>query len=172
MPPVKLSQFEGLEVTQSSIEIPGAAGGLRDALKVDPVEKHKGDVVHVVLECQVLKVRHDPIDNDDITGEQARVHILKVTNATLVDRSLVADSLEAQAERIAQAKEIEGQQKAGTSPPWLGYDDLTVDEVVERIDGFDESDRDMANAAELYEQANGGRSKILKAIAAWKSALD
>lgn len=169
-PAATLSDFEGLEVTQSSIEIPGAAGGLRDALKVDPVEKHKGDVIHVVLECEVQKIRHDSIDKDDLAGPQERVHILRVTNATLVDRQLVAKPLEAQAERIAHAKEQEGQQKAGTSPPWLGFDDLTVDEVLERIDGFDQDDQDTVNALELYEQANGGRSKIIKAIKEWREA--
>ena len=172
MPVAKLSEFEGLEVTQSSIEIPGAAGGFRDALKVDPIELHKGNVIYAVLECEVQKIRHDSLDKDDLTGAQERVHILRVTNATLVDRALVAEPLDAQAERIAHAKQQAGQQKAGTSPPWLGYDDLTIAEVLERIDGFDQSDQDIVNAAELYEQANGGRSKILKAIDEWKHALD
>lgn len=165
----KLSRFEGLEVTQSSIEIPGAAGGLRDALKVDPVELHKGEITHVVLECEVLKVRHDPIDNEDITGEQARVHIMRVINATLVDRELVADSLQSQAERIAQAKEIAGQQKLATTPPFLGYDDLTAVEAAERLD---EADLALVDAVEAYEKANGNRAGVLKACTSARKVLE
>lgn len=167
---VKLSDFEGLEVTQSSIEIPDAAGGLRSALKVDPVELHKGDRVYIALECEVAKVRFDPVEKEKLTGSQARVHVFRTVSAAIVGKELVGDALVAQAERIAQAKEIEGQQKAGTAAPWLGYDDLTVDEVLERIDECDSSDADTINQLELYEQANGGRSKIIKAIAEWREA--
>lgn len=165
----KLSDFEGLEVTQSSIEIPGAAGGFREALKVDPVELHKGQVIHAVLECEVQKIRHDSLDKEDLTGPQERVHILRVTGAAIVDRSLVGDALDAQAERIAAAKEIEGQQKMPTTPPFLGYDDLTADEVCER---FDDADLDLLDRSEQYELANGGRGKVLKAIESARSVLE
>lgn len=169
---VKLSNFEGLEVSQSSIEIPGAAGGLRDALKVDPVEKHKGDVIHVVLECEVQKIRHDSIDKDDLAGPQERVHILRVTNATLVDRELVAESLEAQAERIQQAKEIEGQQRMATTPPFLGFDDLTAEELCERVEQLaEDGDLDQIDRVLGYEEANGGRNKVLNACAAAQKVL-
>src|SRR5436190_23993180 len=167
---VKLSDFAGLEVTSSSIEIPNAAGGLRDALKVDPVELHKGDVVYVVLECEVAKVRFDSTDKDQLDGPQERVHVFRATNATLVDKSLVADQLAAQADRVAAAKELEGQQKLATGEPFLGYADLTVDEVLERVDGFDGDDADLVDAIEAYEEANGGRGQILKAITAWRKA--
>lgn len=166
----KLSAFEGLEVTQSSIEIPGAAGGFRDALKVDPIELHKGDVIHAVLECEVQKIRHDSLDKEDLTGPQERVHILRVTGATLVDKALVGDALSAQADRIAAAKELEGQQKLATSEPFLGYSDLTTDEVLARIDTFDTSDADTVDAMERYEEANGGRGPILAAIKEWREA--
>lgn len=165
----KLSDFEGLEVTQSSIEIPGAAGGFRDALKVDPVELHKGDVIHAVLECEVQKIRHDSLDKDDLAGPQERVHILRVTGAAIVDKELVADSLSAQADRIAAAKELEGQTKLPTSPPWLGYDDLSVAEVVER---FDDADFDLLDRTEAYEKANGGRKGIVKAIESARAVLE
>lgn len=166
----KLSPFEGLEVTQSSIEIPGAAGGLRDALKVDPMEAHKGEVIHVVLECEVRSVRHDPVVRDDFTGAQARVHILAVTNATIVDKALVAEELAAQADRIAAAKELEGQQKLATTPPFLGYDELGAAGVLERIDAYDSSDEGTVDAIEAYEEAHQNRPEILKAIKEWRDA--
>lgn len=164
----KLSAFEGLEVTQSSIEIPGAAGGFRDALKVDPIELHKGDVIHAVLECEVQKIRHDSLDKEDLTGAQERVHILRVTGATLVDKALVGDALSAQAERIAAAKELEGQGKLATGEPFLGYRDLDAAGVLERIDSYDGSDVDTVDTIEAFEEANLNRPEILKAIKAWR----
>lgn len=180
----KLSPFEGLPVTESGIEIPGAAGGLRDALKVDPIEARKGERIHVVLACDVAKIRHDPLDTEELDGPQQRVHICKVVNAAIVDGALVDGALQAQAARIARAKEIEGQQSlddtAGeqeraplpTDPPFLGYDELGAKDVIQRVEelGDDDSDVDLADAIERWETAHGGRATILKAIKTWRDA--
>lgn len=169
---MKLAKFEGLDVIRSSVEIPGAAGGLRDAMKVDPIEAHKGDTMYVVLECVVAKVRHDPIDKEDFTGPQERVHILSTTSATIVDKELVFDALAAQKDRIAEAKELEGQQKFATTPPFNGYDDKTADEVCESIEAYaDDGDLDAIDRVETYEEANGGRGKVLEACAAARKVL-
>lgn len=168
---MNLTDFEGLAVVRSSIELPNAAGGLREALKIEPVELHHGDEFHVTFKCKVRKVRFDPVEKDEFDGPQHRVHVADVVTAAIVDEDdNVGDALSSMADRIAQSKELEGQQKAGTVAPWLGYDDLTVDEVLERIDECDASDEDTINQLELYEQANGGRSKIIKAIAEWREA--
>lgn len=100
-----LTDFEGLAVRQAGIEIPGAAGGLREAMKIDPQEFAKGEVVHVVLECVVNKIRHDSIDKDDPTGDQRRVHIFNVENAAIIDGELVAERIAEQRDRIERAKE-------------------------------------------------------------------
>lgn len=167
---VKLSPFEGLDVTQSSIEIPNAAGGLRDALKIDPLEAHKGEIVYVVLECEIAKVRFDAIDKDELTGEQERVHVLRAVNATLVDKSLVGDALAAQADKIAAAKELEGQQKLATNEPFLGYSELTPAQIIERIDGCDNDDQGLIDAIDTFEEANQAREEIAKAIKDWRNA--
>ncbi len=100
-----LSDFEGLPVVEAGIEIPGAAGGLREAMKIDPSTFHKGEQVFVVLECRVGKVRIDPIDMDYLDGPQRRVHVFVVTNATMVDGNLVREQLTDQAEKIRLARE-------------------------------------------------------------------
>lgn len=100
-----LSDFEGLPVVEAGIEIPGAAGGLREAMKIDPATFHKGEQVFVVLECRVGKVRFDPIDADYLDGPQRRVHVFVVTGATMVDGDLVRTQLTDQAEKIRLAKE-------------------------------------------------------------------
>lgn len=101
----KLSDFEGLSVRQVGIEIPGAAGGLRDPLRIDPQEWHKGDRLYVVMELQVSKVRFDSIDKDDPAGDQRRVHITEVLGTAIVDRELVGEALAEQKRRVELAKE-------------------------------------------------------------------
>lgn len=100
-----LEDFEGLPVVEAGIEIPGAAGGLREAMKIDPSTFHKGEQVFVVLECRVGKVRFDPIDMDNLDGPQRRVHVFVVTNATMVDGNLVREQLTTQAEKIRLARD-------------------------------------------------------------------
>jgi len=124
----ELSDFEGLPVRQAGIEIPGAAGGLREAMKIDPQEFHKGDEVYVVLHCRTDKVRFDPIDRDDPTGDQRRVHVFGVEGATIVDAELVSEHIEAQREKIARARDRE--QGVGRLP--------TADEL-ERLDAEHEA---------------------------------
>lgn len=100
----KLTQFEGRDVLQTTVAIRNTGDGLSDALAVDPHEYHQGERVYVVLECDVEKLRFDPIPKTDALS---RVHMLKAGNATIVDAALVADALSAQAERIRLAKEAE-----------------------------------------------------------------
>lgn len=101
----KLSDFEGLSVRQVGIEIPGAAGGLRDPLRVDPQQWSKGERLYVVMELQVAKVRFDSIDKDDPAGDQRRVHITDVLGSAIVERELVGEALAEQKRRNEAAKE-------------------------------------------------------------------
>lgn len=96
-----LDDFEGQKVLAAGIEIPGAAGGLREALGVDPVQLHKGDEVFVLLRCTTDKVRFDPVKD---TAGLRRVHILAVEEGMLVDGELVEEHLAASRARIAEAK--------------------------------------------------------------------
>ena len=100
-----LSPFEGRDVVSTGVEMPGAAGGLRAALEVDPAEWHHGEVVHVVLECRVAKVRFDPRKGAEDRLE--RVHVLGVENATTVEEKLVRKVLDQQAKRIEEARGIQ-----------------------------------------------------------------
>ena len=99
-----LSQFENKAVRQVGVEIPGAAGGLRESMRIEPREFHQGERVHIVLACDVTKVRFEPIDKDDPAGDQRRVHVFAVDEATIVDAELVSAQLDEQRERLAKAK--------------------------------------------------------------------
>jgi hypothetical protein len=99
-----LGEFDGQQVLRTTIAVTNAGDGLSDALKVDPALLHLGDKVYVVLECEVSKIRLDPIkDTDALT----RVHTLRAGTATMVDADMVQAQLAEQAERIALAKEAE-----------------------------------------------------------------
>lgn len=99
----KLSKFEGKQVVTAGLEIRNAAGGLNEALKVDPEEWHGGDEVHVVLRCTVDKIRHDPVKDMDAWK---RIHILTASDATVIDGTLVEEALTEQAKRIEEAAGI------------------------------------------------------------------
>lgn len=101
----KLADFEGLAVRQVGIEIPGVAGGLRDAVKIDPQEFHQGDEGYIALNWRCVKVRFEPVDKDEPDGDQRRVHVFEVQTAMIVDESIVGDQITAQRERIRIAKE-------------------------------------------------------------------
>lgn len=100
-----LQPFENKPVVKAAIEIPGAAGGLQEAMKFDPVELHQGEEVHVVLRCTVAKVRFEPIDKEEPSGAQSRVQILRAEEATLVDGDVVEEHLTIQRLRIQKAKD-------------------------------------------------------------------
>lgn len=79
--PIELPDFEGLPVRQVGIEIRGVAGGLQDAIKVDPMLIHKGDMVRVELLLATRSLRFDPIDRENLVGDQKRVVIFDLDTA-------------------------------------------------------------------------------------------
>lgn len=103
--PVSLSDFEGLLVTEAGVEIPGAAGGLREAMKVDPIEFHQGESGVLALSWECVKVRFEPVAKAEPDGAQRRVHIFRVTGAAFTDADQALSDIASQAERIALAKE-------------------------------------------------------------------
>ena len=113
-----LTPFEGREVSAATVAIPNAGGGLRKALEVDPVELHQGDRVTIVLDCEVDKIRFDPVKDDD---SLERLHVLKAVRATFIDSDVVRDALDAQQRRIEEAEgvqqlDLDGQGDEGTDP--------------------------------------------------------
>lgn len=100
-----LSDFEGLAVRQAGVELPKAAGGLQEAMKIEPREIHQGDEGTIALSYTCQKVRFEPIDKDAPDGDQRRVHVLQVTGAAFVDSEIVTKEITDQSDRIQRAKE-------------------------------------------------------------------
>ncbi len=131
-----LNPFDGVAVTGVGIEVPGAGGGLNEAMKIDPAEFHHGDTVVVVIETTVAKVRFDEVVKGEPDSGLRRVHVLRAEGATIIDRALVAQALDAQRAKIEAAKDRDAgvQRIRGTVPELDDIDDgLEYDE-----DGADE----------------------------------
>lgn len=69
MSTIEIPPFEDRQVTATTIAIRNTGHGLEQAMEVAPHVFHHGDKVHVVLECEVEKIRHDPGDSDDAAVE-------------------------------------------------------------------------------------------------------
>lgn len=99
-----LNSFEGADVVQSTIRITRAGDGLSEALNVEPVEYHMGDVVHIVLRCRVGPVQFKPVKDTDVA---VRVHSFVTEMGTVVDASLVETVLDEQTRKIDAAKGVD-----------------------------------------------------------------
>lgn len=96
-----LHKFEGRDVIGTKIKITGAGDGLSQALAIDPQELTLGETVYVVTECVVDKVTFDRVKDTDTL---VRVQSLKAGTATMIDKDLVHEKLEAQRVKIEEAK--------------------------------------------------------------------
>lgn len=164
-----LEPFEGLDVVEAGIEIPGAAGGLQDAMKFAPMSFHQGDEVFVVLRCQTKKVRFEPIVKDQLDGDQRRVHVFNVTEATFVEGEVVADALDRMRTLIEEGKAKLEAEKGIQRIPFGGSDDEAEFELAakhamgehaaERVDECpvcrEEIDAEEREAAEDAEREGG-----------------
>ena len=102
----RLTRFEGRDVTRCRVEIPGAAGGLRDALDFDPLEIGHDEEVTLVMRLRCKKVRFDEIKDSDCL---ARVHVLEPIEgeATFVEEAVVEQALADQKRRVREAQQGE-----------------------------------------------------------------
>lgn len=101
----RLTPFGSQSVRQVGVEMPGAAGGLRDPMKIDPQEFDLGDEGYLLLHWQVSKLRFEPIDKDDPAGDLRRVHVFDVDEAAIVDGEAYGTILREQRDRVRLAQE-------------------------------------------------------------------
>ncbi len=113
--PSTLGSFDGREVIGTTIAITAAGDGLSAALSVEPQVFHHGQVVNVVLQCEVTKVGFVPVKDTD---RLQRVHTLRAGIATIVEASLVEEVLYAQKVKLDEARGIQ-------AIPFDGDDDST-----------------------------------------------
>lgn len=119
-----LTPYRGQPVMAAGVAIPNAAGGLHEALKVDPIELEIGDTVYVVLECEVRPPSYDPLDKDNYRGPLKLVNRLHAVEGTFVDQELVKAHLDVQRQRIEEAKSIEERRRQEEA----GQGELPLDE--------------------------------------------
>lgn len=98
---VDLGTFEGKQVLTASVEMPNAAGGLREPMQFDPKVIHHEDEGYLVLKYKARRVGFKPIPN---TQALNRVVTLDITEGTFADEGDVAALLDAQRARVAEGK--------------------------------------------------------------------
>jgi hypothetical protein len=103
-PASKLPEFDGKDVSSTTIAITNAGDGLSKALAIEPRVLHHGQKVYVVLECEVTKIGLTPIK--DAPNNLVRVHTLKAGTSTIIEAELVASVLEAQIKKLEEASGI------------------------------------------------------------------
>ncbi len=96
-----LHKFEGRDVIGTKIKITGAGDGLSQALAVEPVELRSKETVYVVTECEVGSITFEPVKDTDA---YTRIQQLRAGTATIVEKSLVAELLQQQKDKIDEAK--------------------------------------------------------------------
>lgn len=138
-----LTPFEGEPTLSVGIEIPGLSGGLRDSMRIDPVEHRAGDRLYVLVEVDVDKFHYDPVRSGGRDGERVgwrRVEILSANTAMFVDPDSVKSMIDEHKRRIQRAKdEASGQGRLGTD------DELHADHADGRhADGYAEGCVDCA----------------------------
>jgi hypothetical protein len=103
MTDTKLGTFDGRDVITTSVAVVNG-DGLSQALGIDPQVMHIGDTGVIVLEFVVSKIGFIEVKDTDVLN---RVHTLKAGTATIIDRGVVADALDAQALKIERARGVE-----------------------------------------------------------------
>ncbi|MEJ7724325.1 MAG: hypothetical protein WKF64_08475, partial [Ilumatobacteraceae bacterium] len=114
--PKALAPFEDTEVASVGIKLAGAATGLADSMKVDPVAYKRGSRLNLLLVVEVDKVTHEPHDRADEDDDRLRrVHILKTETATFLADDVVADALQRHRDAL---KQLDGQTSLNDDDGW------------------------------------------------------
>ena len=98
-----LTPFDGRTVASASLAITNAGDGLSQALAVEAREFHIGDVVDVLIRCEVTKVGHLEIKDTDLLN---RVHTLKAGVGTIVDAEFAETAIVEQQRKNDEAKGV------------------------------------------------------------------
>lgn len=123
-------EWEGQTITGVAFELPGLAGGLRDAVKVNGGEPiARGQKRFLLLEVVGSKTRFDPSKDDE--HECVRVDILGLAGASFVggqtfERAMAKHHKEVDRLRLAEQRakeEAKGVQRVPGTEPWEDEDD-------------------------------------------------
>lgn len=132
----QLNDFDGLPVRQASLSLTGAGDGLSEAMKTAPRELHHGEVIYIVYEATVVKVRHDQIDKDDPDMGLVRVHMAKAATATIVDEEFAGEVINAQ--KLANEKARDAAEGVKRLPGTVPEFDEDYDDGLPRTFSVDE----------------------------------
>lgn len=100
-----LGTYKGKEILGIAVEIRNAAGGLNEAMKlgVGAEEWDIDDERMVAMRVRAVKHRYDKVKDTD--GVRL-VMVCDAEDTTVIDEAIVADAIDAQAQRIEEAHGI------------------------------------------------------------------
>jgi hypothetical protein len=98
-----IGEFEGCGVIKVGVEVRNAGGGLNDALDVDPVLLNIGDTAFVAMRVDVVAIDHKPVKGEE--DKLMRVHVMRCTDATIIEADVVSEAVNAQRDRIQKERE-------------------------------------------------------------------
>lgn len=156
-----LADFEGKQVLRSTVKVTNAGDGLSDSLNLDPVEYHQGDSGVLVIAYECTQVAFAPIDKDDPTGPQKRVHTFKAGTAFTMDDDVMAKALAEQRDKILTAKEEAAgiqRMKFDEPPAAPALSDAEAEAIAAQLAGLDKNYlRELcgSNSIEYAERATG-----------------
>ena len=101
-----LTEHDGRDVEQASVRITHTGDGLSDAMTIEPREFHNGDDVYVVLATTCSRVSYETLKDSPDAAER-RVHTLRATTGTVVDRELVESILDAHRLAVERAAGVQ-----------------------------------------------------------------
>lgn len=132
--------YEGHDVTDSGIELPGAGGGFHKSLKVDNLEMDHRERRTFTVEVECTKVRYDLVHPDLVPDDMAddddrdplalrRVSVLKVIGVAVDDSEEGRARLDSQAAKVAAAlaEEERAKKAARGELPFGAGDDAPSD---------------------------------------------
>lgn len=108
-----IKEFDGRTIVGATMRLVGAGDGLSQAqkLKGELPNYQIGDRTVVVHEVELIKIGVEPATKDDLDGDLNVVLTWRALNGLPTDAPAVRKLLQQHSKRLAEAKELEGQQK-------------------------------------------------------------
>lgn len=99
-----LSDLGELDVLNTSVKITKTGDGLSKAMSIEGVELHHGQIVQILLECEVIDIQTPRVKDTDGVS---RKHVLEAGRATLVEGKAFDKALDEMSKKLEQAAGVQ-----------------------------------------------------------------
>lgn len=99
-----LNDLMNLDVLNTSVKITKTGDGLSKAMSIEGVELHHGQIVQILLECEVIDVQTPRVKDTDGVS---RKHVLEAGRATIVEGKAFDKALDEMSRKLEKAAGVE-----------------------------------------------------------------